>query len=132
MTNKDLQELITDPSLGGCAFTYGRIVEFVSEKGRVDFTETLFQARGNIQPAPGKEREVLEEADRLKAAILIFTPALLTAGAAGEVGEDSTKADRIYHKDNIYRVSLVEEWFGFTKALAVLEKAQAETEQEEK
>ncbi|SBV95527.1 hypothetical protein KL86DPRO_10883 [uncultured delta proteobacterium] len=115
----DLLDLITDPDLGGCSFRYGRITETVNDKGRAELSEQLLPADGNIQPAPGKEREVLEEGDRQKAAILIFTPANLTAG------ESKDKADRIYHEGSVYRVSLAEPWqhhAGFTKAIAVLER----------
>ncbi|MCL1939539.1 MAG: hypothetical protein FWG04_02625 [Desulfovibrionaceae bacterium] len=108
----DLLDIITDPDLGGCAFEYSRITESVNEKGRAVQAEQIFPAQGNIQPAPGKEREVLEDADRLKATILIFTPAPLTAG------------DRVYHEGGVYRAALAEPWrqhAGFTKAIAVLE-----------
>ena len=117
----DLLELITDPDLGGCTFHYWRSVETVNDKGRSEKTGELQSAEGNIQPAPGKERELLEEGERQKAAILIFTPAALTAG------EDKTKADRVYHDGGVYRVSLAEPWqrhAGFTKAVAVYEKKQ--------
>jgi hypothetical protein len=115
----DLRELITDPDLGGTTFWYGRAVETVNSKGRSEKAEELLSAEGNIQPAPGKERELLEEGERQKAAILIFTPAGLTAG------EDKTKADRVYHDGGVYRVSLAEPWrqhAGFTKAVAVYER----------
>lgn len=118
MMELDLREMITDPDMGGCSFTYGRITETVNAKGRGEFSEERHEATGNIQPAPGKEREVLEEADRLKAVILIFTPASLI------VGEGNEKADRVYHEGSVYRVTLAEPWqhhAGFTKALAVLE-----------
>lgn len=116
----DLLEMMTDPDMGGCAFTYGRVTETVNDKGRAEHAEQIFPAEGNIQPAPGKEREVLEEADRLKASILIYTPAALTAGEGRE------KADRVYHDNGVYRVVLAELWqqhAGFTKALAVYERA---------
>lgn len=117
----DLIDLVMDPDLGGCIFEYGRITESVNDKGRSVQAEERRRAEGNIQPAPGKERELLEEGDRLKAAIMIFTPAPLTAG------EDKTKADRVYHEGGVYRVSLAEPWqshAGFTKAIAVLERTQ--------
>jgi hypothetical protein len=115
----DLLDIITDPEMGGCSFQYGRITETVNDKGRAEFAEQKFPAEGNIQPAPGKEREVLEDADRMKASILIFTPAPLT------VGEEKEKADRVYHEGSVYRVALAEPWqqhAGFTKAIAVLER----------
>lgn len=117
----DLRAVITDPDMGYIAFTYGRVTETVNSKGRSEVSEALHDAEGNIQPAPGKEREILEEGDRHKAAILIFTPAPLTAG------ENETKADRVYHEGGVYRVVLAEPWqhyFGFTKAVAVLERMQ--------
>lgn len=123
----DLLELITDPDLGGCRFHYWRSVETVNTKGRSEKTGTLLSAEGNIQPAPGKERELLEEGERQKATILIFTPAALTAG------EDTTKADRVHHDGGIYRVSLAEPWqqhAGFTKAVAVYERKAARGELE--
>lgn len=115
----DLLDAIMDPDMGCCDFQYGRITETVNAHGRAEQKEKLCPAVGNIQPAPGKEREVLEESDRQKAAILIFTPAPLTAG------EDKEKADRVYHDGGVYRVSLAEPWqqhAGFTKAIAVLER----------
>lgn len=119
MMDLDLLAMITDPDMGGCSFVYGRVTETVNAKGRAEFTEERHEAEGNIQPAPGKEREVLEEADRLKATIIIYTPTPLTAG------EGTEKADRVYHADSVYRVVLAEPWqhhAGFTKALAVLEE----------
>lgn len=115
----DLIGVIEDAGLGGCEFSYGRVTESVGARGRAEHAEELFAARGNIQPAPGKERELLEDEDRLKDAILIFTSAELTAGR-GRV-----KADRVYWRGAAYRVALVEPWRdqgGFTKALAVLER----------
>lgn len=119
MMELDLLEMITDPDLGGTSFIYGRAIEVVNSKGRSEKTEELHPAEGNIQPAPGKERELLEEGERQKAAILIFTPEKLTSG------EDKTKADRVYHDCGVYRVSLAEPWqqhAGFTKAVAVYER----------
>ena len=113
----ELADIITDPELGGTTFEYGRITESVNSKGRAEYSETRHVAEGNIQPAPGKERELLPEADRGRATIVVFTPATLQAGIPGT-------ADRIYYKGNAYRVSLAEEWAehaGFTKVLAVLE-----------
>lgn len=121
MMDMDLLEMITDPDLGGCAFAYGRVTETVNADGRAEFSEERHEAQGNIQPAPGREREVLEEADRLKAAVIIYTPAPLTAG------EGRIKADRVYHEGCVYRVTLAEPWqqhAGFTKALAVMEGLQ--------
>ena len=115
----DLAELVTDPELGGTTFEYGRIVETVNDKGRAEFIETRLPGVGNIQPAPGKERELLPEADRGKAAVLVFTAVPLRAG-----GPDNQKADRIYYQGIAYRVSLAEPWRehgGFTKAIAVQE-----------
>lgn len=120
----DLLEMITDPELGGKEFCFMRSVESVNDKGRSSKTCEVFTALGNIQPAPGKERELLEEGERQKAAILIFTPAQLTAG------EDKTKADRVYHDAGVYRVSLAEPWrehTGFTKAVAVYERKEGES-----
>lgn len=121
----DLLELITDPDLGGCAFHYWRSVETVNAKGRSEKTGELHSASGNIQPAPGKERELLEEGERSSAAILIYTPASLTAG------EDKTKADRVYHDGGAYRVSLAEPWrehAGFTRVVAVYERKLTDAE----
>lgn len=115
----DLLEIITDPDMGGTRFRRGRVLEIVNDKGRAVQKERILICDGNIQPAPGAEREVLEEADRLKAAILIFTPAPLT------VGENKEKADRIYYDGSVYRVSLAEPWqhhAGFTRAIAVYER----------
>jgi hypothetical protein len=114
-----LLEIITDPDLGGCCFSYGRVTETVDEQGRASYAQEMLSAWGNIQPAPGKERVTLEDSERLQAAILIFTPADLTAG-----GGAARRADRIYYSDNVYRVALAEPWrehAGFTKAVAVLE-----------
>ncbi len=118
MNNAELIDMFNDPDMGGCYFSYGRIVETVNNKGRAEQTVQAFPAQGNIQPAPGRERELLPEEDRAKESIIIYTAALLTAGG----GE--TKADRIYYADGVYRVSLAEPWRehgGFTKAVAVLE-----------
>jgi hypothetical protein len=115
----DLLGAIIDPDMGGCAFSYGRIVETVNARGRAEYTEDIIQAVGNIQSAPGKERELLDDADRLKAVILVYAPAPLTAGR-GRI-----KADRIFYQGDAYRVVLAEPWrehAGFTKALAVLER----------
>lgn len=117
--NMDLIDLVSDPDLGGTTFWFWRSRETVSNKGRSEKTGRLHKAEGNIQPAPGKERELLEEGERQKAAIIIYTPASLTAG------EDKTKADRVYHNGGVYRVSLAEPWqhhAGFTKAIAVYER----------
>ena len=119
MMDLNLLEMITDPDLGGASFLYARAVETVNSKGRSEKTMELLPAEGNIQPAPGKERELLEEGERQKAAILIFTPENLTAG------EDTVKADRVYHDGGVYRVSLAEPWqhhAGFTRAVAVYER----------
>ena len=119
MDTAELLDVITDPDLGGCEFAYLRVTETVDSKGRSALTGMLQATQGNIQPAPGKERELLPEEDRVKAAILIFTPAELT------VGQGATKADRIQYQGNIYRVALAEPWrehAGFTKAVAVLEE----------
>ena len=115
----DLVSVITDPDMGYTTFWFARSVENVNDKGRSEKISQLHSADGNIQPAPGKERELLEEGERQKAAILIFTPEMLTAG------EDKTKADRVYHDGGVYRVSLAEPWqhhAGFTKAVAVYER----------
>lgn len=111
-------ELITDPDLGGTSFEYGRLKEHLTDKGRAELIETRHPAQGNIQPAPGKERELLPEGDRAKASIIIYTPAALLAG------QEATKADRIYYGGETYRVALVEAWQqagNFTKAIAVKE-----------
>jgi len=124
----DLLDIITDPELGGCRFLYGRVTEKVTERGRSEPAEQLYPAQGNIQPAPGKERELLEDEDRLKAAILIYTPEELTAGRGG------VKADRIYYQGCAYRVTLAEPWrehAGFTKALAVLERETSSADTDE-
>jgi hypothetical protein len=115
----NLVEVITDPDMGYTSFLFWRSEEIVNSKGRSEKTGQFYAAVGNIQPAPGKERELLEEGERQKAAILIFTPSALTAG------EDKTKADRVYHDNGVYRVSLAEPWqhhAGFTKAIAVYER----------
>ena len=119
MMDMDLRALITDPDLGGTSFVYWRAVERVTDKGRAESSREQHAAEGNIQPAPGKERELLEEGERQKAAILVFTPAALTAG------ENKTKADRLAYDGGVYRVSLSEAWqghAGFTKAVAVYER----------
>jgi hypothetical protein len=119
MDKSELLDIITDPDLGGCEFSYGRVTETVDAKGRAAHTETIHSAQGNIQPAPGRERELLPDEDSLKSSILIFTPADLTAGV-GDI-----KADRIFYRNGIYRVVLAELWrehAGFTKALAVLDE----------
>ena len=119
MSFEELRELTTDPEMGGCKFWYGRVTETVDDKGRALQLERLFQVEGNVQPAPGRERETLAEADRLKATILIYTPAALIAG------ENQEKADRVYHNKGVYRVVLAEPWqhvAGFTKAVAVYER----------
>ncbi len=118
----DLLETIIDPEMGGCTIAYGRITETINNKGRNELHEAMCQAEGNIQPAPGEEREVLEDADRYKECLLIFTPAPLTAG------QGDLKADRVYHNGNAYRVVSAEPWqhhAGFTKALAVFERVGA-------
>lgn len=127
MMDRNLRELLTDPDLGGTHFVYWRAVESVTSKGRAETSRVLHTADGNIQPAPGKERELLEEGERQKAAILVFTPAALTAG------EDKTKADRIAHDGGMYRVYLAETWqghAGFSKAVAVYERALTDEERE--
>lgn len=127
MMDRNLRELLTDPDLGGTHFVYWRAVESVTSKGRAEKSLEPHSADGNIQPAPGKERELLEEGERQKAAILVFTPAALTAG------EDKTKADRIVHDGGVYRVSLSESWqghAGFTKAVAVYERKLTDGERE--
>ena len=125
MMEVDLVAVITDPDMGYTTFWFARSQETVNSKGRSEKISQLHSAEGNIQPAPGKERELLEEGERQKAAILIFTPETLTAG------EDKTKADRIYHDGagaacaGVYRVALAEPWqhhAGFTRALAVYER----------
>ncbi len=120
MTHEAFAALLADPDMGGCAFTYGRLVESVDAKGRARLEEEIFSARGNIQPAPGRERELLPEEDRVRDCILIFTTAPLGAG-----GGASVKADRVYYAGGAYRVRRAEPWRehgGFTKALAVLAK----------
>lgn len=127
MMDMYLRALITDPDLGGTSFVYWRAVERVTDKGRAEKSPELHTAVGNIQPAPGKERELLEEGERQKAAILVFTPAALTAG------EDKTKADRLAYDGGLYRVSLAETWqghAGFTKAVAVYERTLTDAERE--
>ncbi len=114
----DLRALMADPDLGGGEFHYVRLRESISDKGRAEYTEEPHQAWGCIQPAPGRERELLPEGDREKDAIVIHTAAPLTAGGKGE------KADRVHHDGAVYRVCLVDNRqrpFGFTKATAVLE-----------
>lgn len=121
----NLAALVTDPAMGAVPFAYGRITERVTDRGRATFSEQRHEAVGCIQPAPGKEREVLEEADRQKAALLIFTPAPLITGAG--TGEGAYKADRVYYAGGVYRVALVEPWGSpgaYVKAIAVLEEPQ--------
>ena len=114
----DLADVVTDPDLGAVSFQYARLVETVNAQGRAALEETLHDAIGNIQPAPGKERELLPDEDRIKAAILIFTPVELLAG------DETIKADRVYYNGSTYRVTLAEPWAAagsFYKALAVKE-----------
>lgn len=114
----DLLDILTDPDLGGTDFTYDRVAATVNDKGRTVQTMTTLQASGNIQPAPGKERELLPEGDRTKEALLIFTVAELSAGS------ETTAPDLVTYRGRKYRVAMVEPWRehgGFTKAVAVLE-----------
>ncbi len=118
--------VILDPELGGGVYEYGRITETVDEHGRAASSEELGTFKGNIQPAPGKERELLPEGDRVKVSILIFADCNLVAGDLNNNEEQNTKADRVYYHGSVYRVRLAEPWreqAGFTKALAVLEQA---------
>jgi hypothetical protein len=113
-----LIDVILDPELGGGSWQYGRIVQSFDENGWPVFTETLSTFDGNIQPAPGRERELLPEGEREKESLLVYTPVALSAG------QGERRGDRIYYRDNVYRVVLAEPWreqAGFTKALAVLE-----------
>ena len=115
----DMSKLILEQSLGAVTFTYVRSLETVNDKGRSEKSQITLTAQGNIQPAPGNERELLEEGERQKAAILIFTTEALIAG------EDAVKADRVHFNGGVYKVSLVEPWqhhANFTKAIAVYEQ----------
>jgi hypothetical protein len=110
----NLSDILADQDMGGSAFAYERVTETVGEDGRPAFTVEPRAAVGNIQPAPGRERELLPEEDRLKAVILIYTSAPLTAG------EGHYKADRIHYGGVAWRVVLAELWreqAGITKAL---------------
>ena len=118
MMGMDLLDILMDPDMGGTAFVYERVTETVSAKGRAETSSALVSADGNIQPAPGRERELLPEGDRAKESILIFTPAELSAGGG------SIQADLVHYRDGKYRVATAEAWrehAGFTKAVAVLE-----------
>ena len=114
----DLADTILDPDMGAVTFTYERISEVVDDYGRSQTTTARIDTVGNIQPAPGKERELLPEADRLKETLLIFATVPLLAGE-----NDDTKADRVFYKNTAYRVRLAEAWseHGIYKALAVKE-----------
>lgn len=119
VTNSDLIDVITDPDLGGGLISFSRISETVDEKGRAQHSENFDTALANVQPVQGREREQLPEGDREKEAILIYTPAMLSAGG------NELPAHRVYYRTGIYRVSLAEPWLEqgeFTKAIAVLEK----------
>lgn len=114
----DLLAIVTDPDLGAVTFEYLRIAEKVDSKGRAVFSEEKFSAVGNIQPTPGKERELLPEGERDKESIVIFTPAPLRADSS-----DGKKADLVLFTKSRYRVLLVENWgylCAYTKATAVL------------
>ena len=116
----DLLEVLLDPDLGGGVYEYERITETVNGFGHPEHAVVRLSFSGNIQPAPGKERELLEEEDRLKAAVQVFSPEQLTA-----VDGASVKADRIFYRGDAYRVVLAEPWMehaGYVKALAVLER----------
>lgn len=113
-----LTDVILDPELGGGTFKGSRITESFDDYGRAQFAAEPFEFSGNIQPAPGRERELLPEGDREKETLLVFTPAALSAG------QGQNRADRLYYQGNVYRVALAEAWrehAAFTKALAVLE-----------
>ena len=119
VTNAGLIAAIVDPDLGGELISFSRVSETVNDKGRARHSEVFDTALANVQPAPGKEREMLPEGDRDKAAIQIFCEKELVAGAAGR------SADRVFYRNGVYRVALAEPWLehgGFTKAVAVLEK----------
>lgn len=114
-----LLDVIIDPELGGGVYRYGRIIETVNDYGRAAFSERPGTFSGNVQPAPGRERELLPEGDRERASILIFADENLSAG------EDESRADRVYYQGDVYRVRLSEPWrehAAFTKAVAVLER----------
>jgi hypothetical protein len=119
----NLLKVISDPEMGGGEYEYERILAGADEHGRGSYTSVRRVFNGNVQPAPGRERELLPEGDQDRAAILVYTPEALSAG------DGQSRADRIYHAGAVYRVRLVEPWrehAGFTKAIAVLEKEPAD------
>lgn len=114
----NLLDCILDPDMGGGWYSFERTTETVTVAGLPEYDRVRSRFEGNIQPAPGRERELLEEEDRLKGAIVIYSPVELTAG------DGAVKADRVFYRGHAFRVSMAEPWpehAGYTKALAVLE-----------
>lgn len=119
MTSLDLLDVLLDPDMGGGTYEYDRIAETMTAAGLPEYSEERGSFDGNIQPAPGKERELLPEEDMLRSAIVIYSPEDLSSGGNGR------KADRVWYRGDAYRVALAEPWrehAGYTKALAVLER----------
>lgn len=111
--------MLTDPELGAVNFTVERVTSSIDNKGRAKETAETHVAQGSVQPATGKERELLPEGERTSETIAVYTPFALRMNDEGNV-----KADIIISQGKRYRVAMVQPWvvngkYAYSYALAI-------------
>ncbi len=115
----NLRLLLSDPDLGGGAFTILRKT-WTRENGMPVMTDLeTVHAAGILHPATPDSLSLLPEEYRHEPLFLIHSTEPLSLGESD--GEFWTGPDEIFWQDRLYRVVQLRDWqsFGFWKAWAI-------------
>ncbi len=116
----DISSALFDPELGCVPFTVERI-RYTLFRGETTPHPTNISAAGCIHPGPQEMVQLLPEEDKAREFIAIYTSTMLSKGE--NFGSASfTAPDRIYYRNQIWRVVRVKKYhaFNYCQALAVL------------
>ena len=118
----DLAAILSDPELGGTAFTVSRKT-YRTELGEVVLSEDKgFPGVGNVQPASSEDLALFPQEERGEEMILILSRFHFQLGCRDPAGRSFTSADEVVWRKKRYRVVRVKDWSpqaDFRKAWAV-------------